>query len=79
MLVIVPFLAWTGGIAAGAQVARGLVRGGLQLTQNRPNMAFAEVLAGFVAPVTSAYEQIGKLGGEVACALIVYKATKAIS
>jgi hypothetical protein len=73
MFLIVPFLAWTGGIAAGAQVARGLVRGGLQLTQNR------EVLAGFAAPVVSAYEQIGRLGSEVACALIVYKATKAIS
>src|SRR5271165_2620853 len=70
MIPIIPFLAWTGGIAAGAQVVGGVVRGVGQLVRGHPGKAIVEVASGVVAPVRTACEQLGKLGGDVYTAVV---------
>ena len=65
MFPILPFLAWTGGITAGAQVARGVVRGVGCLVRGQPMDALIQVADGLAAPVRSACEHLAKLGGDV--------------
>jgi len=65
MLPIVPFLAWTGGIAAGAQVARGLVRGTGALLRGETGTGLVELADGIVSPVRNAASQVGRLGGDL--------------
>jgi len=67
MLPIVPFLAWTGGIAAGAQVARGLVRGTGALLRGETGSGLVELADGIVSPVRTAASQVGRLGGDLVC------------
>jgi hypothetical protein len=72
MIPILPFLAWTGGIAAGAQVVGGFVRGAGQLARGYPGRALVEVADGLASPVRMAIEQVGKLGGDVLDAVVGY-------
>jgi len=67
MLPIVPFLAWTGGIAAGAQVARGIVRGTGALLRGEAGTGLVELADGIVSPVRTAASQVGRLGGDLVC------------
>jgi len=70
MFPILPILAWTGGIAAGAQVVGGFVRGAGQLARGRPGEALVEVADGLASPFRMALEQVGKLGGDVVVAFV---------
>lgn len=65
MFPIIPILAWTGGIAVGAQVAGGVVRGVGELVRGRPGSAVLEVAGGCVAPLKTACHEISKLGHDV--------------
>ena len=65
MFPIFPILAWTGGIAAGAQVAGGVVRGVGELVRGRPGSAVLEVAGGCVAPLKMACQEVSKLGHDV--------------
>ena len=66
-------LPYTGGVSAGLQVARGVVRGVTRLFEGEPRAAVGEVVGGLVAPVASAIGQSRKLTGEI------YDAVRAIS
>jgi len=70
MFPILPILAWTGGVAAGAQVVGGFVRGAGQLARGRPGEALIEVADGLASPLRMAVEQVGKLGGDVVVAFM---------
>ena len=70
MVPIIPFLAWTGGIAAGAQVMGGVVRATGELVRGRPSSALLEVAGGVVAPVKSAAAEVSKLGHDVFMAVM---------
>jgi hypothetical protein len=70
MLPIIPILAWTGGIAAGAQVVGGFARGAGQLARGRPGEALVEVADGLTSPLRMVLEQVGKLGGDVVVAFM---------
>jgi len=70
MFPILPILAWTGGIAAGAQVVGGFVRGAGQLARGRPGEALIEVAEGLTSPLRMVLEQVGKLGGDVVVAFV---------
>jgi len=70
MFPILPYLIWTGGIAAGAQVAGGVVRGAGELVRGRPGAALLEVVDGVVGPVRLACEQLGKLGSDALHAVV---------
>jgi hypothetical protein len=59
------YLAVAGGVAAGAQVARGAVRGASRLVRGDPRGAAVEVAGGVAAPVVSAVHQLSRLGGDV--------------
>jgi hypothetical protein len=59
------FLAVAGGVSAGAQVARGAVRGAGRLAKGDTRGALAEVAGGLAAPVVSAVHQLSRLGAEV--------------
>ena len=63
--VIGCYLAATGGVAAGAQVLRGAVRGTARLVRGDPRGALVEVAGGLAAPVFSAVHQLSRLGREV--------------
>jgi hypothetical protein len=65
MFPIIPILAWTGGIAAGAQVAGGVVRGVGELVRGRPGSAVLEVAGGCMAPLKLACHEVSKLGHDV--------------
>ena len=65
MFPIIPILAWTGGLAAGAQVAGGVVRGVGELVRGRPGAAVLEVAGGCVAPLKTACHEVSKLGHDV--------------
>jgi hypothetical protein len=69
----IAYLAVTGGVSAGLQVARGVVRGVTRLIEGEPRAAVAEVVGGFVAPMASAIGQGRQLTGEI------YEAVTAIS
>jgi hypothetical protein len=58
-------LAVVGGIAAGAQVARGAVRGAALLARGDGRGALVEVAGGLAAPVVSAVHQLSQLAEEV--------------
>ena len=66
MNLIVAYLVVTGGVTAGLQAGRGLVRGLGQCLSGAPLAGLAEVAGGFLAPVKSACEQAMQLG-EDAC------------
>jgi hypothetical protein len=63
--VIGIYLAVVGGAAAGAQVARGAVRGAGRLVRGDPRGALTEVAGGLAAPVVSAVHQFSRLGSGV--------------
>jgi hypothetical protein len=63
--VIGIYLAVLGGATAGAQVARGAVRGAGRLVRGDPRGALTEVAGGVAAPVVSAFHQFSRLGGDV--------------
>jgi len=68
--MFLPFLAWTGGIVVGARVAGGLVRGAGELVRGHPAAAVCEVADGLVEPLRMAFQEIGKLGGEILVAVL---------
>jgi hypothetical protein len=70
MFPIIPILAWTGGIAAGAQVAGGVVRGMGELVRGRPGAALLEVADGCVAPLRTACQEVSRLGHDVYMAVL---------
>jgi hypothetical protein len=70
MFPIIPILAWAGGIAAGAQVAGGVVRGMGELVRGRPGAAMLEVADGCVAPLRTACHEVSKLGHDVYMAVL---------
>jgi hypothetical protein len=59
------YLAATGGAAAGAQVARGAVRGVARFVRGDVPGALAETAGGLIAPVVTAAHQFSHLGAEV--------------
>ena len=70
MFPILPILAWTGGIAAGAQVAGGVVRGAGELVRGRPGSALLQVADGCVAPLKTACSCLSELGHDVYTAVL---------
>jgi len=70
MLPILPILGWTGGVAAGAQMVGGFVRGAGYLAHGRPGLAMREVVDGIVSPFRLAVQQVGKLGADVVDTLV---------
>src|ERR1700737_2722242 len=66
----VAYLAVAGGLSAGLQVTRGVIRGVTRLIEGEPRAAVGEVVGGFVAPVATAIDQAGKLSGEVWTAMV---------
>jgi hypothetical protein len=70
MVPIVPYLLWTGGVAAGASVAGGFVRGVGELVRGRPGAALAEMFDGLGGPVRLACKEIGKLGSDAYHAVV---------
>jgi len=70
MFPILPILAWTGGIAAGAQVAGGIVRGAGELVRGRPGSALLQVADGCVAPLKMACVSLSELGHDVYTAVL---------
>jgi hypothetical protein len=60
------YLMLTGGVAAGLQVARGVVRGAGKLLKGEPQAALGEVVGGFLAPVQTIYVQGCRLVGDIA-------------
>jgi len=67
---ILPFLAWTGGIAAGARVVSGVVRGAGELVRGRPRAALVAVFDGVTGPVRLACEQLGIFGKDAYYAVV---------
>ena len=65
MNVIATYLAVVGGAAAGAQVARGAVRGAARLARGDTKGALAEAAGGLAAPVASAARQLAGLAEDV--------------
>jgi hypothetical protein len=63
--VIGIYLATVGGVAAGAQVARGAVGGAGRLARGDPRGALTELAGGVTAPVVSAVHQFSQLGADV--------------
>jgi hypothetical protein len=65
MSILTAYVVVAGTFTAGLQVARGVVRGAGKLIAGDTRGALAEVAAGAVAPVMSAYHQVCKLGEDV--------------
>jgi hypothetical protein len=65
MNLIATYLAVCGGAAAGAQVARGAVRGAARLARGDTKGALAEAAGGLAAPVASAVRQLRGLADDV--------------
>jgi hypothetical protein len=63
-----PLLGWVGGIAAGAQVARGVVRGIAALIDGHPGEAIVHVADGLVAPVRTAWKELSRLRDDLVAA-----------
>ena len=57
------YLAAAGGASAGAQVARGVVRGAARLARGDVRGALAETVGGLAAPVVTAVGQFSQTGG----------------
>lgn len=66
---MIRFIAWVGGITAGAQIASGVVRGASHLLHGKPGSAFLEVADGLAAPVVSACYEVSNLGHEIYSAI----------
>jgi len=64
-LPILPILGWTGGVAAGAQMVGGFVRGAGYLAHGRPGLAMREMADGIASPFRFAVQQVVKLGADV--------------
>jgi hypothetical protein len=61
-----------GGLAAGLQAARGVVRGCSKLVQGDARGAVAEVAGGLIAPAGRVFHEAGRLGLDVlACAAAI--------
>ncbi len=69
--VLSTYLAVAGGIAAGAQVGRGITRGAFRLLQGDPRGALAEAAGGLAAPALTAANQLYLLGQEVCLSAVV--------
>ncbi len=63
--LLTAYLAVVGGVAAGAQVGRGITRGVSRLLHGDPRGALAEVAGGLAAPAVTAAHQLALLGQEV--------------
>jgi hypothetical protein len=63
--IVTTYLAVAGGISAGAQATRGLVRAAARLAGDDVRGAMAEAVGGLTAPVASACAQVRLLGTEV--------------
>jgi hypothetical protein len=71
---VMMYLAVTGGVSAGLQVTRGVVRGVTRLIEGEPRAAVGEVIGGVVAPVASVLNQGSKLTGEICGAVLTISA-----
>ncbi len=69
--VLSTYVAVAGGIAAGAQVGRGITRGVFRLLQGDPRGALAEAAGGLAAPALTAANQLYLLGQEVCLSAVV--------
>ncbi len=69
--VLTTYLAVAGGIAAGAQVGRGITRGVFRLLHGDPRGALAEAAGGLAAPAVTAANQLYLLGQEVCLSAVV--------
>lgn len=69
MLGLIRFVAVFGGVAAGAQVAAGVVRGVKEMCQGHPGTGLLQVADGFAAPIVTACTEMSKFGKEVYDAL----------
>ncbi len=65
MEYFIKYLVVTGGVSAGLQVTRGLVRATGQLLQGQPRAALGEALGGLAAPALRVYTEAVRLGGDV--------------
>ena len=65
MIPIIPILAWTGGIAAGARIASGVIRGVGELVRGRPRSALVQVAGGLVSPLAMVCGELRDLGGDI--------------
>lgn len=65
MFPIIPFVAWVGGISAGAQIATGVVKGVKEVCRGRPVAGLVEVADGVAAPILTACNEVSKLGHEI--------------
>jgi hypothetical protein len=65
MSFLTAYVVVAGTFTASLQVGRGVVRGAGKLIQGDTRGALAEVAAGAMAPVMSAYHQICELGEDV--------------
>ena len=65
MIPIIPILAWTGGIAAGAKAVGSVVRGVGELVRGRPMAGLVQLAGGLFAPLQLVFEQCNQLGGDL--------------
>ncbi len=65
MEYFIKYLVVTGGVSAGLQVTRGLVRATGQLLQGQPRAALGEALGGLAAPALRVYTEAARLGSDV--------------
>jgi len=65
MGLLATYAALVGGFTAGVQMVRGFVRGAAKLIEGDVRGALAEAAGGFLAPVTSACNQVCRLGEDV--------------
>jgi hypothetical protein len=62
MEYFIRYLVVTGGVSAGLQVTRGLVRASGRLLQGEPRAALGEALGGLAAPALRVYTEAVRLG-----------------
>ena len=65
MFGLIRFVAFFGGVAAGAQLASGIVRGVKEVCRGRPVAGLIEVADGMAAPILTAVTEVSKFGKEV--------------
>jgi hypothetical protein len=65
MEYFIKYLVVTGGVSAGLQVTRGLVRASGRLLHGQPRAALGEALGGLAAPALRVYTEAVRLGGDV--------------
>jgi hypothetical protein len=65
MFGLIRFVAFFGGVAAGAQLASGIVRGVKLVCRGQPVAGLIEVADGMAAPILTAVTEVSKFGKEV--------------